>query len=82
MSRAVHDPLATAETCAGCKLQPGSYDHEAVRRARPRDFEAQVERHVREGLTNGQIAGYKLQEGSQRKARRFLAEIERKRAAR
>lgn len=43
-----HDPLATEETCRACQAGDGSYgfrpyDHKAVTKHRPRNFDEMVE---------------------------------------
>lgn len=71
--RSVHNPMATPSTCPGCLADQGGYDHEAVARARPRDFEDQVLEHVRSGLATGMIGGVALSEGYRARSVRYLA---------
>lgn len=74
--RAEHDPLATAATCPGCKIDPDGFDHEAVLRLRPSDFDHQVVKEVRGGLKTGEIAGVTLGPASPSMARRYLIKID------
>jgi len=73
--RAVHDPLATADRCPGCVVDPGGFDHVEVLARRPSDFDAQVVAIIREGLKLGHIAGVTLGPAAPSMARSYLREI-------
>lgn len=69
-----HDPTATEWTCPACRLGIGGpYDHEAVRAARPADFDAQVKAMV-QAVANGarELHGVTLGEGSQERAAEYF----------
>lgn len=73
--KAVHDPLSPAARCAGCVVDPGGFDHEAVLRRRPVDFDALVVALIREGIAEGKIVGVTLGPHAPGKAWSYLREI-------
>jgi hypothetical protein len=72
VSAAVHDPEATALTCAACRAGALGFDHEAVRGARPKDFEEQMRAHVTVIARGGSVAGLALRPDAARRAQRWL----------
>jgi disulfide oxidoreductase YuzD len=74
-----HVPTARASECPACVDDPGSYDHEAVlkaRRARKaggEDFDVELVKHV-ESVAAGarSLAGVTLHPDAPRRARRWL----------
>lgn len=70
-----HDPLGTELTCPACLSGKTGYDHDAVRRARPDDFDRQLE-HLMRQIARGMpaVAGYTLHTDAPRRAQRWLRE--------
>lgn len=72
VSAAVHDPEATALTCAACLAGASAFDHEAVRGRRPKAFAAIVREHLTTIALGGTVAGIALHPEAARRAQRWL----------
>jgi hypothetical protein len=71
-----HLPTARSSAeCPACQGGAAGFDHEAVYRARPKDFDAQVARMVEEVARGARMmAGVTLHPNATRQAQRWLRE--------
>jgi hypothetical protein len=70
-----HNPAVPAALCAACRAGQIGFDHEAVLRHRPANFDARVielVRRVANGATD--LDGISLHPDAPKRARRWLAE--------
>jgi hypothetical protein len=59
-------------TCAACLAGASGFDHEAVRGARPKAFDALVREHLTTIALGGTVAGIALHPEAARRAQRWL----------